>query len=131
MGINRKGKKMMKWFSIIMFSISLVCLVFILSCSKSDPMNMPIKASTLKEYEDSIVRISKAIDDPKDRKNFLEALEIVAIGPQGLIERNLPDKGGGYEYERQIEGLVKRFNGKTPREIIMFAENGRRTRPGM
>jgi hypothetical protein len=111
----------MKKISITFLTISFTCVLILSGCSKPDPMNMPMKASTLKEYGESMIKISKAIKDPDDKQAFLDALELVAIGPKAMLERNLPDRGG-YEYEKKMEELAKKFDGKTPSEIIMIAQ---------
>ena len=109
----------MKRFSAHLLSFVLTCLILMSGCSKQDPMEMKIKASNMKEYEESILKITRAIKDDDERNKFTEALELVAVGPMAIIQKNLP--GSGVE-EKQLEELAFRFDGKTPREIIGFAE---------
>ncbi len=63
----------------VFFVIVIVTALFS-GCFGPD-MDTPMKASTLDEYCDSMLKIGKALS-PEDQQRFYEALDKVAIGPE-------------------------------------------------
>jgi hypothetical protein len=111
----------------LIFLVLLIGVTLLLGCSNKPDMDTPMKASTIDEYCDSMLEISKALD-PEDSDLFLEALEKVAFGPSTALSYKLGgvtmlmDSRKAKKNLSRLEGLAKRCDGKTPREIILLAE---------
>ncbi len=101
----------------------IVCFGLVVGCSKQDPMDVPMKASSIEEYSESMLKISRAFKSAEDRKKFIAALEIVAFGPATALSYKL----GGTTLSapgtsEKLLALCRKCDGKTPREIIAMAE---------
>lgn len=108
----------------LIFSVLLIGVALLSGCSNKPDMDTPMKASTIDEYCDSMLEISKALD-PEDSELFIEALETVAFGPSTALSYKL----GGAAFssnpgktKNNLTRLAKKCDGKTPREIILLAE---------
>jgi hypothetical protein len=123
--ITLKLRKIMKTVSrTLIFSALLIVVALLSGCSNKPDMDTPMKASTIDEYCNSMMEISKALD-PEDSRLFLEALETVAFGPSTALSYKM----GGVamasnpgKVKNNLTRLAKKCNGKTPREIILLAE---------
>jgi len=96
-----------------------IFLLIISSCSKS-PMDTPVKASTINEYSKNIATICKKFNE-HDRETFLNALEVMSGVSYKTV--SMFSLVGGPDRTREIfTESINQFNDKTPREIIISAE---------
>lgn len=113
----------MKILGIMLLAGIMACFGLPAGCSKKDPMDIPMKASTIEEYSESMLKISRAFKNSEDRKKFIGALEVVAFGPATALSYKL----GGTALSapgttEKLLALSRKCDGKTPREIIAMAE---------
>ena len=113
----------MKILGIMVLVGIMACFGLSAGCSKKDPMDIPMKASTIEEYSESMLKISRAFKNSEDRKKFIGALEVVAFGPATALSYKL----GGTALSapgttEKLLALSRKCDGKTPREIIAMAE---------
>lgn len=103
----------------------ILCLGLLLftACSRQDPMDMTIKASTLEEYAESVLRIRAAIRDDRDRARFVEALEEVALGPEDLLALHMgAGIVAGLPKAANVKRILEKCDGKSVREVVRMAE---------
>lgn len=112
----------MKKIIIIVFALTVLYFVFF-SGSK-DPMNMPMEASSIEEYGESMIKISKMFNKSWEKDEFLSALQEVAYGPDIALTQYMAGDFMNLDREMMTK-LARKCDGKTPKEIIEMAEEER------
>ncbi len=106
---------------LLILIIAALLLFFILrSCAGTDPMEIPMKAGTIEEYNESILDISRKIKGSHDKESFISALEEIAYGPYTALNYKMGKGLVGMDKDL-MRGLISKCDGKTPEELIEMA----------
>lgn len=114
----------MSKFLVLLIIIFIVIFFLFKGPSYSDPMEEPMKAGSIQDYNRSMLDISRKIKNPYLKEDFLNALEEIAYGPNEAL---LYEMGSGLiPIDKDLmQKLSRKCDGKTPNEIIEMAKEER------